>query len=104
MPHPSSARRESCSCKDHQGTGLASKKSGPPKYCQHGWLLHGDPSKAINCGCLHEDIIESGNPYNRDPMDPTWTYAGSQLKVDLDEARKKPPSYCEHGKCIDGSE
>lgn len=53
---------------------------------------------------MHENTIERGNPCNRDPMDPTWTYKGSRLKELLDEDLKCPPRYCSHGTCTEGSE
>jgi hypothetical protein len=100
MPHPTSSRRVSCSCKED----APAQHEGSPKYCSHGWLLYGLATKARNCRCLHEDIVEGGNPANRDWADSSWTYVGSNVKTILDEARKQPPSYCSHGKCIYGSE
>ena len=92
---------ERCDCLEKE-RNVASSQS---VYCRHGTKLCGDPSKKeARCGCVHEDIIECGNPHNRDPMDPSWTYKGSRLKETLDKARKCPPSYCQHGKCVEGDE
>jgi hypothetical protein len=55
--------------------------NGQRVYCRHGTKLRRDPSKKEAwCGCVHGDIVERGNPHNRDPMDPSWTYEGSRLK------------------------
>lgn len=99
-----------CRCLDEQRRKKTTRdKACPPVFCHHGTILYGDLKKQeTDCSCVHKSVVEQQEnaPRNRDPMDdPAWSShdEGSHHMM-LGEQNRCPPSYCHHGKCVEGSE